>query len=99
MLGKGIFGPQEETREFANAWIMPDDKQGFYRAGRLGKHVQQRFGVSVIKSVVKVAGRRLLRQLAKDHVERIARAQRRRGYGAIGKETRCPQINADTPCV
>ena len=45
MLGKSFFRLYEDPREFANAWIMPNDQQGFHRAGRLRKNLYQRFGV------------------------------------------------------
>lgn len=77
MFGKSIIRPQQETREFGDAWIMPDDQQGFHLAGGLGKNLQQGFGVGIIKCVANFAGRRLSWQFAKDRIERIARAQRR----------------------
>src|SRR6202011_4970264 len=83
----------EQTREFAKAWIMPDDQKGFYRGGRSGKKVPQGFNVGVVERSFEFAGR-FLRQFTQNHVECIARAPCRRNKGEIENETGCAKIGA-----
>ena len=39
MFGKSIIRPHKEMREFADAWIVPDDQQGFHRSWGLSKNL------------------------------------------------------------
>ena len=50
MAGHGAFpAAHEKPREFANAWIMPDDQQGFHLAGCLRKKIPQGVNAGVVE--------------------------------------------------
>ena len=94
MAGHGAFpAAHEQTREFAKAWIMPDDQKGFYRGGRSGKKVPQGVNAGVVERSFEFAGW-FLWQFTQNHVERIARAACRRNKGEIENETGCAKIAA-----
>lgn len=94
MARQGAFpAAQKKMREFAKTRIMPDDSQGFHPARCLRKQFLQGVNAGVVERSFEFACW-FLRQFTQNHVECIARAQRRRNEAEIENETGCAKISA-----
>jgi len=94
MAGHGAFpAAHEQTREFAETRVMPDDQKGFYRGGGSGKQIPQGINVGVVERSFEFAVW-FLWHFPQNHVECIACAPCRRNKGEIENETGCAKIGA-----
>lgn len=80
--------------DLGEAWVVPDNQQGFDNRRRPRKRVQERAQASAVERRFDYS-RKLARQFTLDDLERLTRSPRWRDKDEVGSETRLTKICAD----